>query len=494
MLQPPDALRRELSSRLALTYGAEVQDVHLTKSGRSGLAAVAAALRESEGRREVVIVPANVCNVVPDAFAWAGFSVHEYPTSHYGEPDWRAVEELVRGTPSPVLVLCAMFGAHPWQAVEARRLKDWNPNVFTVLDECQSLGISDPRLSSDVGAIVTSFNNKALPGVMGGAVVSRSIDLDPVLGRVGGPRRRRTALSIVAMTLARAVRGVIRPKPRQARPASSTFAPFDYSSAARLHFDYVPDRIYKLSAAAAVAALRVRHAFDRAREERGLAVAGMPGVALSPSSTVPVHVPVASPVQAATIDNVLWKRPYGRSKTEPAAHSAVWSIRTNAFGWRYEASSPLPAVCQLTSRHKLDDNRILHLMALTAKDAGYRSIVVGPAATSRAVHGVELRARPSLPEGASTPALMRWWWGFVGALESSARVVHFHDPDLLPVALILRLLGRRVIYDIHDDYQASILTRLRRWPVLARVAGSGPSSRAWRVAFGARSSCSPRAP
>jgi glycosyltransferase involved in cell wall biosynthesis len=42
------------------------------------------------------------------------------------------------------------------------------------------------------------------------------------------------------------------------------------------------------------------------------------------------------------------------------------------------------------------------------------------------------------------------------AARTGAPIVHFHDPELLPGALILRLLGRKVIYDVHEDVPADV--------------------------------------
>jgi len=60
---------------------------------------------------------------------------------------------------------------------------------------------------------------------------------------------------------------------------------------------------------------------------------------------------------------------------------------------------------------------------------------------------------------------INWSRLLVRALRAKASIYHFHDPELIPLGLILRILGRKVIYDVHEDYVDAILhkTWLPRW-------------------------------
>ncbi len=39
------------------------------------------------------------------------------------------------------------------------------------------------------------------------------------------------------------------------------------------------------------------------------------------------------------------------------------------------------------------------------------------------------------------------------------RLIHFHDPELIPLGLLLRLLGKKVIFDIHEAVSVQILAK-----------------------------------
>ncbi|TVQ80521.1 MAG: hypothetical protein EA369_02245 [Bradymonadales bacterium] len=52
------------------------------------------------------------------------------------------------------------------------------------------------------------------------------------------------------------------------------------------------------------------------------------------------------------------------------------------------------------------------------------------------------------------------------ALKLKASIYHFHDPELIPVGIALRLLGKRVVYDVHEDYVSSISQKAYLYPLI----------------------------
>jgi len=118
--------------------------------------------------------------------------------------------------------------------------------------------------------------------------------------------------------------------------------------------------------------------------------------------------------------------------------------------------------------------RIFHKECISLVTAGYDVCLIAPVDRPFEEKGVTV-----LPAGSwknrysrlliTVPRLL-----FL-ALKSRAEIFHFHDPELLLIAPILRLSGAQVIYDVHEDYitsipQKSYIPKLLRRP-LAGLAG-----------------------
>ena len=127
------------------------------------------------------------------------------------------------------------------------------------------------------------------------------------------------------------------------------------------------------------------------------------------------------------------------------------------------------SICHLTTAHPPDDVRIYQKEARSLAEAGYEVILVAPELKEAVLEGVRWYPLPrprSRPHRFSRlpPAAYR------AALASGAKVVHLHDPELLFVGLALKLRGRKVVWDAHEDLPRQILSkpwlpRLLRRPV-----------------------------
>ena len=116
-------------------------------------------------------------------------------------------------------------------------------------------------------------------------------------------------------------------------------------------------------------------------------------------------------------------------------------------------------VCHLSSVHNAFDTRILWKECCSLARAGYAVTLIAPVKEANACPAVEIVRFPWLRPTVLRIALSPWIM-LVKALRRRARVYHFHDPELIPAGLLLRLFTRAaVIYDIHEDVAASIRVR-----------------------------------
>src|SRR3546814_19533492 len=57
--------------------------------------------------------------------------------------------------------------------------------------------------------------------------------------------------------------------------------------------------------------------------------------------------------------------------------------------------------------------------------------------------------------------LFRPWVLWAAVRRNRERIVHFHDPEIIPAALLLHWQGVTVVYDAHEDVPRQILSK--RW-------------------------------
>ena len=145
--------------------------------------------------------------------------------------------------------------------------------------------------------------------------------------------------------------------------------------------------------------------------------------------------------------------------------------------------NPERSVCHLTSVHKRGDLRIFMKECVSLAEAGWRVSMIAPSSEGDAtVSGVTVRSVP-LEQNRFKRMLLTPWRLLRAGLATGSTVFHFHDPELLPLGLLLKLLGRQVVYDAHEDVGGDILIKeyLPKWirprlsAVISRVEQLGAS-------------------
>ena len=105
-------------------------------------------------------------------------------------------------------------------------------------------------------------------------------------------------------------------------------------------------------------------------------------------------------------------------------------------------------VCIISTVHNALDNRIFYKEALSLEKAGFEVSLIAVHDKPDTLHGISILPLPRLSRS-RRPKL--WWKVIHLALSNRADIFHIHDPELLLVSPLIRLLTRKpVIYDIHE--------------------------------------------
>lgn len=113
-------------------------------------------------------------------------------------------------------------------------------------------------------------------------------------------------------------------------------------------------------------------------------------------------------------------------------------------------------VAQISTVHPTFDPRIFQKICVSLSRKGYSVNLVIPHDCRENVDGVNIiplkRVRLRAVRIIVMPLVAT-----LKALRLRADIYHFHDPELLPWAWLLRVFGKKVIYDMHEYVPAAIL-------------------------------------
>ncbi len=113
-------------------------------------------------------------------------------------------------------------------------------------------------------------------------------------------------------------------------------------------------------------------------------------------------------------------------------------------------------VCHISTVHPAFDIRIFYKECITLADSGYAVSLIVTHVRDEEVGGVKIVPLPKA-KNRFTRVFVHTLRAFFCALKTRALLYHFHDSELVYVGILLKSLGKKVIYDIHDNAPKDIL-------------------------------------
>ena len=115
-------------------------------------------------------------------------------------------------------------------------------------------------------------------------------------------------------------------------------------------------------------------------------------------------------------------------------------------------------IVHVSTVHPDNDTRIFEKECRGLSARGHNVVLIVQSELSGLRNGVLIKALPICKSRLQriTLTMIR---AFILVLNEKADIFHLHDPELLPMGLILRMLGRRVVYDMHENVPKQVLNK-----------------------------------
>ena len=112
-------------------------------------------------------------------------------------------------------------------------------------------------------------------------------------------------------------------------------------------------------------------------------------------------------------------------------------------------------VCHISTLHSTYDTRIFLKECCSLASNSYEVTLVIPGSKDEYLNGVNIKAIKKYDKVFLRLSLTVFQ-AFVKAIKTNSKIYHFHDPELFFVGVIFKLLGKKVIFDVHENISAQI--------------------------------------